>query len=124
LVQGVKPGERVPLNNELAKACFGLEPVPKKRNIDVSSHEATIADAMKRLAEIQAKIEAAEKCSPAPCPPGGASASHASGAKPLEPPQTEGQTHFPDDVDDALRAAAEREDQALQLLTSAAVVEA
>ena len=58
LVQGVKLGESVPLSNELAKACFGLEPVPKKRNIDVSSHEATIADAMKRLLQIQATIKA------------------------------------------------------------------
>ena len=115
---------RVPLSNELASACFGLEPVPKKGNIDGSSHEATIADAMKRLLEIQAKIEAAEKCSPAPCPPGGASASHASVAKPPKPPQTDGEKHSPEDVDDALRAAAEREDQALQLLTSGAVVEA
>ena len=53
LVQGIKPGERVPLSNELASACFGLEPVATKRNIVASSHEATIVDAMKRLLGIQ-----------------------------------------------------------------------
>ena len=123
LVQGVKPGERVPLSNELASACFGLEPVPKKRNIDASSHEATVAGAMKRLLEIQATIEAKEKFSPAPRPTGGASASHASVAKPMEP-HTDVEKHSPDDVDDARREGGEQYYKALALLNGGDVFEA
>ena len=105
MVQGVKLGERVPLSNELASACFGLEPVSKKRNIDVSSHDATIADAMKRLLHSQANIEAKEQLLPAPRPTGVASASHASVAKLMEP-HTHVEKYSPEDVDDAFREGA------------------
>ena len=123
LVQGVKPGERVPLSNELASACFGLEPVPKKRNIDVSSHEATTVDAMKRLLESQANIEAKEKLLPAPRPTGVASASHASVAKPMEP-HTHVEKYNPEDVDDAFREGGEQYFKALALLNGGDVFEA
>jgi hypothetical protein len=81
--------------------------VPKKRNIDVSSHEATIVDAMKRLFETQANIEAKEKLLPAPRPTGVASASHASVAKPMEP-HSDVEKYSPEDVDDAFREGGEQ----------------
>ena len=123
LVQGVQPGEIVPLNNELAKACFGLEPVPKKRNIDVPSHEATIADAMKRLLQIQATIKVKGQLLPAPRPTGVASASHASVAKPMEP-HTHVEKYNPEDVDEPFREGGEQCFKALALLNGGDVFEA
>jgi hypothetical protein len=90
--------------------------VPKKRNIDVSSHEATIAYAMKRLLEIQATIEAKEKLLPAPRPTGVASAPHASVANQMEP-HTHVEKYNPEDV-------GEQYFKALALLNGGDVFEA
>jgi hypothetical protein len=111
------------LSNELANARFRLEPVPKKRNIDVSSHEATIADAMKRLLDIQANIKAKEQLLPAPRPTGVASASHASVANQMEP-HTHVEKYNPEDVDDAFREGGEQYCKALALLNGGGMFEA
>ena len=111
------------MSNELANARFRLEPVPKKRNIDVSSHEATIADAMKRLLDIQANIKAKEQLLPAPRPTGVASASHASVANQMEP-HTHVEKYNPEDVDDAFREGGEQYCKALALLNGGGMFEA
>jgi hypothetical protein len=99
-----------------------LSPCRRKRNIDVSSYDATIADAMKRLLEIQANIKAKEQLLPAPRPTGVASASHASVANQMEP-HTHVEKYNPEDVDDAFREGGEQYFKALALLSGGDVFE-